>query len=79
MGGVYAYRIWINLQSNMLNTLKVVAVYVFQLSNNMQVSSVKLKEGDIVVMGSDGLFDNVFDQEIASTVVSNSDVTEAGK
>ncbi|XP_057548328.1 probable protein phosphatase 2C 1 [Amaranthus tricolor] len=43
------------------------------------VSSVKLKEGDIVVMGSDGLFDNVFDQEIASTVVSNSDVTEAAK
>lgn len=45
----------------------------------MQVSSVKMEEGDIIVMGSDGLFDNVFDQELVSTVVSNSDdVTEAG-
>uniref|UniRef100_A0A803L3T0 Protein phosphatase n=1 Tax=Chenopodium quinoa TaxID=63459 RepID=A0A803L3T0_CHEQI len=43
------------------------------------VSSVKLEEGDIVVMGSDGLFDNVYDREIASTVASNSDVAEAAK
>lgn len=42
------------------------------------VSSVKLKEGDIVVMGSDGLFDNIFDREIVSTVASNNDVTETG-
>ncbi|KNA13092.1 hypothetical protein SOVF_119950 [Spinacia oleracea] len=43
------------------------------------VSSVKLEEGDIVVMGSDGLFDNVFDREIVSTIGSNRDVTEAAK
>lgn len=42
------------------------------------MSSVKLKEGDIVVMGSDGLFDNIFDREIVSTVASNNDVTETG-
>ncbi|KAL2899254.1 putative protein phosphatase 2C 1, partial [Bienertia sinuspersici] len=42
------------------------------------VSNVRLNEGDIVVVGSDGLFDNVFDQEIVSTVVSNNDVAEAG-
>ena len=38
----------------------------------------KLMEGDIIVMGSDGLFDNVYDRELVSTVASNSDVTEAG-
>lgn len=43
------------------------------------VSSVKLMEGDIIVMGSDGLFDNVYDREIVSTVASNRDVTEAAK
>lgn len=43
------------------------------------VSSVKLMEGDIIVMGSDGLFDNVYDREIVSTVASNGDVTEAAK
>ncbi|KMT05380.1 hypothetical protein BVRB_7g175120 [Beta vulgaris subsp. vulgaris] len=43
------------------------------------VSSVKLKEGDIVVMGSDGLFDNIFDREIVSTVASSNDVTETAK
>ncbi|KAK8641609.1 hypothetical protein V6N13_011002 [Hibiscus sabdariffa] len=43
------------------------------------VSSVELVEGDIIVMGSDGLFDNVFDGEIVSTVARHSDVVEAAK
>lgn len=43
------------------------------------VSNVKLMEKDIVVMGSDGLFDNVYDREIVSTVASNRNVTEAAK
>jgi len=34
-------------------------------------------EGDTIVVGSDGLFDNVFDHEIAPTV-ANKDVSEAG-
>ncbi|KAJ6315309.1 hypothetical protein OIU78_018740 [Salix suchowensis] len=42
------------------------------------VSRVEVMEGDTVVMGSDGLFDNVFDHEIVSTVVGHSDVAEAG-
>ncbi|KAK8551028.1 hypothetical protein V6N13_119523 [Hibiscus sabdariffa] len=41
------------------------------------VSSVELVEGDIIVMGSDGLFDNVFDGEIVSTLARHSDVVEA--
>ncbi|KAH9623568.1 hypothetical protein KSS87_013172 [Heliosperma pusillum] len=43
------------------------------------VSTVRLMEGDIIVMGSDGLFDNVYDREIVSTIGSNNDVTEAAK
>lgn len=35
-------------------------------------------EGDIVVVGSDGLFDNVFDTEIVSIVSESQDVAEAG-
>jgi protein phosphatase PTC7 len=35
-------------------------------------------EGDTIVMGSDGLFDNVFDHEIALTVARYKDVSEAG-
>lgn len=45
----------------------------------MQVCSVELWEGDTIVMGSDGLFDNVFDKEIISTVYRFEDVTSAGK
>lgn len=30
--------------------------------------SVPVEEGDTIVMGSDGLFDNVFDNDIASIV-----------
>ncbi|KAJ6424530.1 hypothetical protein OIU84_025330 [Salix udensis] len=43
------------------------------------VSRVEVMEGDTIVMGSDGLFDNVFDHEIVSTVVGHSDVAEAAK
>lgn len=43
-----------------------------------QVSSVELMEGDIIVMGSDGLFDNVFDHEIVSTMATYSEVAKAG-
>ena len=35
-------------------------------------------EGDTLVMGSDGLFDNVFDNEIVSTLTKHTDVVEAG-
>lgn len=42
------------------------------------MSSVQLIEGDIIVMGSDGLFDNIFDSEIISMVSKYSDVAEAG-
>lgn len=43
------------------------------------VSSVTLLEGDIIVMGSDGLFDNVFDHEILSSVANQNDVAETAK
>lgn len=43
------------------------------------VSCVNLIEGDIIVMGSDGLFDNVFDREIVSTLTTISDVAESAK
>lgn len=38
----------------------------------------ELMKGDIVVMGSDGLFDNVFDSEIISTVAESNDTTDTG-
>ena len=34
----------------------------------MQIYKVELTEGDTIVMGSDGLFDNVYDQDIESTL-----------
>ncbi|XP_040362573.1 probable protein phosphatase 2C 26 isoform X3 [Rosa chinensis] len=43
------------------------------------VSSVELVEGDTIVMGSDGLFDNVFDHEIVSNLTGYKDVAEAAK
>ncbi|KAA8543703.1 hypothetical protein F0562_021551 [Nyssa sinensis] len=43
------------------------------------VSSVELMEGDTIVMGSDGLFDNVFDNEIVSMMARYVDVAEAAK
>lgn len=44
----------------------------------MQVTSVDIVKGDIIVMGSDGLFDNVFDHEIISTIANHKDVVETG-
>ncbi|XAR60780.1 Phosphoprotein phosphatase [Bertholletia excelsa] len=43
------------------------------------VSSVKLMEGDTIVMGSDGLFDNIFNNEITSTLATCKDAAEAAK
>ena len=40
----------------------------------------ELVKGDTLVIGSDGLFDNVFDHEIVSAVGTTSDdVTNTGK
>lgn len=39
----------------------------------------ELAEGDVIVMGSDGLFDNVFDHEIVSTISRFTDAAEAGR
>ena len=38
----------------------------------------ELIEGDTIIMGSDGLFDNVFDHEMISTLATCKDVVEAG-
>lgn len=35
-------------------------------------------EGDTIVMGSDGLFDNIFDHEIISTIDRCRNAVEAG-
>lgn len=35
-----------------------------------QTMTLKIKEGDVVIMGSDGLFDNVFDDDIVDIVAS---------
>ncbi|XP_057954258.1 probable protein phosphatase 2C 26 isoform X2 [Malania oleifera] len=43
------------------------------------VSNVELMEGDVIVMGSDGLFDNVFDDEIVSTACRHGKVADAAK
>ncbi|KAI8895586.1 phosphatase 2C-like domain-containing protein [Globomyces pollinis-pini] len=40
--------------------------------NDTQCYNLKIQEGDIVILGSDGLFDNVFDEEIVDIVVSKS-------
>jgi hypothetical protein len=52
--------------------------YPFQLGTSSKDSPedtqsyvLKIQAGDIVVMGSDGLFDNVFDEEIVDIVNSN--------
>ncbi|XP_062086663.1 probable protein phosphatase 2C 26 isoform X1 [Humulus lupulus] len=44
-----------------------------------KVSSMELIEGDTIIMGSDGLFDNVFDHELISTLARCKDVVEAAK
>lgn len=38
----------------------------------------EVMEEDTIVMGSDGLFDNVYDREIVSVVSSCDSVAEAG-
>ncbi|XP_031400749.1 probable protein phosphatase 2C 1 isoform X4 [Punica granatum] len=43
------------------------------------MSTVEVMEQDTIVMGSDGLFDNVFDHEIVSAVTRYSDVSETAK
>ncbi|KAK4855900.1 hypothetical protein QYF36_012103 [Acer negundo] len=52
---------------------------VTQTYLDANVSSVEMMEGDIIVMGTDGLFDNVFDHEILSTVARFSGAAEAAK
>lgn len=37
----------------------------------------EVQKGDVIVMGSDGLFDNVFDHEIVSIVTKHADVAES--
>ncbi|XP_024003781.1 probable protein phosphatase 2C 26 isoform X2 [Eutrema salsugineum] len=39
----------------------------------------EVKKGDVIVMGSDGLFDNVFDHEIVSIVTKHTDVAESSR
>ncbi|KAK9127342.1 hypothetical protein Syun_016139 [Stephania yunnanensis] len=41
------------------------------------VNKMELAEGDVIVMGSDGLFDNVFDHEIVSVTSRFEDAAEA--
>ncbi|XP_020273988.1 probable protein phosphatase 2C 1 isoform X2 [Asparagus officinalis] len=50
-----------------------------QTYRDAMVCSLELIEGDTIVMGSDGLFDNVFDQEIVSIIYRIDDVTPAAK
>lgn len=59
---------------------KIVFLFYFLLltSAGKQVCNVELIEGDTIVMGSDGLFDNVFDHEILQTISRYKDVAEAG-
>ncbi|KAI7748156.1 hypothetical protein M8C21_015389 [Ambrosia artemisiifolia] len=43
------------------------------------VTSIDSVKGDIIVMGSDGLFDNVFDHEIVSAIKEHKDVEQTAK
>ncbi|CAI9107065.1 OLC1v1006340C1 [Oldenlandia corymbosa var. corymbosa] len=52
---------------------------VTQTYLDAMVCSVELVKGDILVIGSDGLFDNVFDTEIVSTVGTSNDVGNTAK
>ncbi|KXG31802.1 probable protein phosphatase 2C 1 isoform X2 [Sorghum bicolor] len=52
---------------------------VGQTYQDALVCSVNLMEGDIIVSGSDGLFDNIFDQEILSIISESPGVDEAAK
>ncbi|KAG0489648.1 hypothetical protein HPP92_006511 [Vanilla planifolia] len=50
-----------------------------QTHHDAMVCSVNLQVGDTIVMGSDGLFDNVYDHEIANIISDLTDVTKAAK
>ncbi|KAL6848134.1 hypothetical protein ACP4OV_022262 [Aristida adscensionis] len=50
-----------------------------QTYQDAMVCSVNLMEGDMIVSGSDGLFDNIFDQEIISIISESPGVDEAAK
>ncbi|XP_056175971.1 probable protein phosphatase 2C 26 isoform X1 [Syzygium oleosum] len=52
---------------------------VGQTYRDAVVSTVEVIEKDTVIMGSDGLFDNVFDHEIVSILAKHDDVSEAAK
>ncbi|RLN24609.1 putative protein phosphatase 2C 1 isoform X1 [Panicum miliaceum] len=52
---------------------------VGQTYQDALVCSVNLMDGDMIVSGSDGLFDNIFDQEIISIISESSGVDEAAK
>ena len=42
-----------------------------------QFNIMEVKKRDVIVMGSDGLFDNVFDHEIVNIVTKHTDVAES--
>ncbi|KMZ71891.1 putative protein phosphatase 2C 1 [Zostera marina] len=50
-----------------------------QTYRDATVCSVQLMEGDAIILGSDGLFDNAFDREIVSTISDIKDAAEAAK
>ncbi|KAK1286108.1 putative protein phosphatase 2C 26 [Acorus calamus] len=52
---------------------------ITQTYRDAMVCNLELLEGDTIVMGSDGLFDNVYDHEIVSTISRYKDVAEAAK
>ncbi|KAK1312220.1 putative protein phosphatase 2C 1 [Acorus calamus] len=52
---------------------------ITQTYRDAMVCNLELLEGDTIVMGSDGLFDNVYDHEIVSTISRYKDVAEAGR
>lgn len=42
--------------------------------NDTQMFALKIEEGDIVIIGTDGLFDNVFDEDIVDIIASRTQV-----
>lgn len=52
--------------------------FLLLTSAGKQVCNVEMIEGDTIVMGFDGIFDNVFYHEIVPTIVGYKDVAEAG-
>lgn len=72
---IIIYRL--RIQLDYLDGKKVKPLYCL-CCDEMQVISVELMEEDTIVMGSDGLFDNVYDREILSVVDSCDNVCDAG-